>query len=389
MTLKKRLSIYIVCIASVINISFFSIAFGGGFDNSAIGIKATGMGFAFTGIADDASAVFYNPAGLVYQEKGAWQVEMYGYYVFTDIQYTANSIEDKSDEEFIIPGFFASKNFGKWAFGVGGYIPFAGGGASYKNFQGSPFKLESSAGWNALTGAIAYKLSPSLSIGWGMSIYIGEMKSQFFDPGLGTVVENDYNGYSGYGVHVGLFYKPVEEIGIGMTVRSEVPIEMEGLVRIAGIETDSEVDFTLPYYLTLGLGYKPAKNLTFSISATYMLWSDLDKIAFTTANIKSEQKTYYTNSCTVGMGIEYVTPIDLIIRSGIDFRQNASEDKGLTPVSCDVDMVGLHMGFAYDITDSIEINIIGAQNFGFEKEYNFAKFNQNGAVIMIGFRKKY
>jgi len=144
--LRKHFFSYIVFIVLFLNIAFFNNAFGGAFDNPSVGIKASGMGFAFTGIADDASAVFYNPAGLTYQEKGVWHAEIYGYYGYTDIQFEANSIEDNSDETFIIPGFFASKNFGNWALGIGGYIPFAGGGALYENFQGSPFELKSFAG---------------------------------------------------------------------------------------------------------------------------------------------------------------------------------------------------------------------------------------------------
>jgi len=228
-----------------------------------------------------------------------------------------------------------------------------------------------------------------LSIGWGMSIYIGEIKSKFFDPGQGATVDNEYDGYSGYGGHIGIFYKPVEEIGVGLTIRSEVPIEMEGMVSIAGTEMNSDVDFTLPYYFTFGMGYKPAKNFTFGISATYMLWGDLENLTFTTANIKTEQQTYYVDSYKVGMGIEYITSIDLIIRTGIQFRQHSTNAEGLLPVSCDVDTFSLHIGFAYDITDSVEMNIISVHNFGSAKDYNSQTFNQGGGMIMLGIRKKY
>src|SRR5438105_13378932 len=39
-----------------------------GFQIMTQGARATGMGLAFTGIADDPSAIFYNPAGLGFQQ---------------------------------------------------------------------------------------------------------------------------------------------------------------------------------------------------------------------------------------------------------------------------------------------------------------------------------
>ncbi|MEP6994574.1 MAG: outer membrane protein transport protein, partial [Acidobacteriota bacterium] len=39
-----------------------------GFQVMTQGARATGMGLAFTGVADDPSAVFYNPAGIGFQE---------------------------------------------------------------------------------------------------------------------------------------------------------------------------------------------------------------------------------------------------------------------------------------------------------------------------------
>ena len=41
----------------------------GGFDNGIIGPRAPAMGTAFTGLADDPSAIFYNPAGVALLER--------------------------------------------------------------------------------------------------------------------------------------------------------------------------------------------------------------------------------------------------------------------------------------------------------------------------------
>ena len=174
-----------------------------------------------------------------------------------------------------------------------------------------------------------------------------------------------------------------------MTVRSEIPIEMDGTVKIAGIKNDSEVEFTLPYYFTLGLGYKLAHNFTLGFSATYMLWSDLDKLTFTTSNIETEEETNYINSWLLGMGVEYITQKYLIIRAGVAFIQHSTKDKGLVPVSNDVDILLPRIGIAYNITDTIELNIIGKYAYGFEKKYNSRKYDQDYFSLLVGFRVKY
>ncbi|HEY1433983.1 MAG TPA: outer membrane protein transport protein, partial [Thermoanaerobaculia bacterium] len=49
-------------------------AYPSGFQVMTQGAKATGMGLAFAGVADDPSAIFYNPAGIGFQDHFAVQV---------------------------------------------------------------------------------------------------------------------------------------------------------------------------------------------------------------------------------------------------------------------------------------------------------------------------
>jgi len=50
-------------------ISSLSVSlFAGGFALSGVGSRATAMGGAFRGLSDDATAMFWNPAGLAFQD---------------------------------------------------------------------------------------------------------------------------------------------------------------------------------------------------------------------------------------------------------------------------------------------------------------------------------
>ena len=76
--MKKRL---IFLIFLIVLIASLSNIYAGGFDNSNIGLKSGLMGRAFTGIADDSSAIFFNPAGIATLEHTI-DAQIYGAYVF-------------------------------------------------------------------------------------------------------------------------------------------------------------------------------------------------------------------------------------------------------------------------------------------------------------------
>lgn len=383
--MHKKNMLMLMCLAVISCFGFSESAFCGGFDNPTLGIRSVGVGFAPTGIAGDASAVFFNPAGMVFNENDTLYAEAYVYYAPTDFRYTENSETDKSDEAFIIPGFFVSKRFDNWAFGIGSYIPYAGGGTAYDNFQNTGFDLESYAGWFAFTPAVAYRLGENFSIGGGLSLYMGKMEEEGEIGGYR--IKSEYDGLSGYGGHIGFLYKPTDKFGVGFTARSEVPIEMDGEVKVAGLKLDSEVEFTFPYSFTLGVGYEPAPNLTFGFSSTYMLWNHMDEIKIKNEGQgRIENPTGYKNNWVLGLGLEYRTDGRFTFRSGLKFDMGATKKKWLNARSNDVDKLTPGIGIGYDVTESVELNIAGLLVFGFEEEYDSKKFDQDNYAILIGLR---
>ena len=65
---EKRIAVRLVLILSFLLLASPCL----GYDNLGNSARATGMGNAFVGLADDPSAIFYNPAGL--SQLKAWHV---------------------------------------------------------------------------------------------------------------------------------------------------------------------------------------------------------------------------------------------------------------------------------------------------------------------------
>jgi len=361
-------------------LTFFITLSGRGLDNSGIGIKGFSMAAAFYGIADDASAIFYNPGGLVFLEQNSWNAEVYGYMVNTKFTYSTPLVESKSDEKIPIPGFFISKTFKKFAFGIGSYVPFGGGGVDYKNFMGTPYNLKSHLGFFCVSPTISYKLLPRLSLGVGLCMYYGKIDS------TAAGIETEYSGMAGYGSNIGLMFQPNKHWSLGFSVRTPVSVKMNGTTTAMGLKIDSEVEFKLPYYLSFGIGYKPDSGLTIGFSIVHMMWGDMDKMTFTTMGFPTDFITNYKNSWFAGLGVEYVVSNKVKARTGINYFQSSTKDEGLSPESNDVDFFSTTLGLAYSITKAIEFNVTGILSFGVAKEYNFQTFDQDHKVLLAGFR---
>jgi len=118
---------------------------GSAFSIQEIGTRATGMGGAFVAVASDSSAIYYNPAGLAFQDGLRMQMDMtlvHGNFRFTPSNVPNNTvIPDGGYQGFIspqilvVPNLYMSKRLRpKWTLGFGSFAPFGLGG-NWTNFS--------------------------------------------------------------------------------------------------------------------------------------------------------------------------------------------------------------------------------------------------------------
>jgi len=96
------------------------------FGNQVVDSKALGMGSAFVATADNPSAIFFNPAGLIQLREPTISVGLapiiYGAEYTTD----AGVTEDAETQLLFVPNFYATWPLqdGKWVFGLGAFSPY-------------------------------------------------------------------------------------------------------------------------------------------------------------------------------------------------------------------------------------------------------------------------
>ncbi|MFH1715209.1 MAG: outer membrane protein transport protein [Elusimicrobiota bacterium] len=279
----KKLFSLIVSISLLVSLA--SPVFSGGAFVSP-GTRANGMGGAYVAIADDETAIFWNPAGLAQLEYSGVQAS--GFYTNAKIKSNKsvrNAVSlapDQDGGDFPVPNFYGLANFvnpgvpnmepaeftGKeteinsflpfvagykavndWIVAVGFYV--AGGGAgkwvdASKSIDGIDdinSKIESQFGYVVGNISAGRELSDSFSLGLGLNLiylmddmtvekeYLANTGS-VFGAGGGYSLKNDFSA-TGIGLEFvsGAMYKTSDVLQFGLVVKTGAKVSVEGTAK--------------------------------------------------------------------------------------------------------------------------------------------------------------
>ncbi|MFO7660018.1 MAG: outer membrane protein transport protein [Candidatus Cloacimonadaceae bacterium] len=316
--------------------------FAGGFALSGIGSKAISLGGAFRGLADDGTAMYWNPAGLGFMERSF--ITLAGAGIMPVAEYQSEDIlpgisgEAITAEEklWLFPNLYAVKGGqSRMKFGLGVYVPY-GLGAEWDiydlptgNFnlisptdttltaitwsEGFPEKeMMSSIGIVDIHPTVAYQFSEHFALGAGLSVYYGMIEITKVKPhgtfgyNLPTLMELEGTGL-GFGGNLGLMYKINEHATMGISGKMPAKVKMDGeaTVRtwlsnyvnymsqvmaenpnaylyavnaVIGDTTDIKADLNLPGDIGFGVSIKPNPRWTINADVSYTFWNTLNTI---------------------------------------------------------------------------------------------------------------
>ena len=418
--MKKIL--FLTCLLSVV---FVANAFANGLSLNSIGPKALGMGGAFVGLADDGTAIYWNPAGLAGQDNcimfagtdiipfGSYKLDAYG-------------IDAESEmNHYVGPNLFVNYNLGKIGLGFGVYVP-AGVGVEWDGkdlvaFSGpdsidlGPFKINnpyygktyewmSEIGVINISPAISYQLYDNLSIGVAANVYYGmlelkrgEDKINILeaygvpeDGMLDTQTAFDIAGL-GYGATIGLMYKMSDIVSLGITYRTPINVAFEGDadIDLPGLDTvDGSIDIEWPMWLGAGLAVKANDKLTLTCDAQYSQWSSLEELD---AEIKlpaayggtTIQKMHleWEDATQIRLGLAYELNENLTVLHGWYFDPGPSPDETLTILFPSQTYSVVTGGLCYKI-NNFDVDFGIEYLFGVDRNIKAAEHNMPGVHQM-------
>jgi len=347
------------------------------------------QGGAWAARAYDASAIFFNPAGLGFQNQGSVylgttlimpKVSFYGPVVGDNDPNIKN--ETKMVDQVFTPinAYATYPVTDEIHVGIGVINPYGLGTEWDENWVGKYITTKIDLQTFYFTPTVAYKLNDQLSIGVGASIVTGSVKLKRAKNVINTDtrVSLDMDANTAYGFNAGLLYKINQELSVGVSYRSSVKMDATGSASfnpqfpsLNVVDDDVSASLELPATAFVGVAYKVMPNLEFEADYQYIGWSSYKELRIDfkkdpTKNIVSAKN--YENTFIIRVGGEY-TLDQLQLRAGYLFDRSPVKTEFVEPLLPDANRNGFNIGAGYKFTEQLSVDV----------SYLFLKFDQRKA----------
>ncbi len=412
MTTRKRL-------LSILVFTLFlsSLALANGLNLNGFGARASAMGGAFVGLANDYTAAFFNPAGLTQLKK-----KTFGFtadLIFPSGNYTleysrigyplpGNVVEAETVSKAYpagYAGYFHPVN-DKLVLGISVSTP-SGLGAKWEGSDlvgltgGKAYDWLSFIGVITVAPAVAYQVTEAVSVGATLNINYGIFSisrhagmvqaAPGFSVDLGQY-EEDSSGL-GFGATFGILIQPSEKFSLGATLRTPSTIKMSGDTTISGVNqlgfsTNSEFDreVTSPMWLAGGIAFKPMENLTFTFDAHYTNWGKLTELdtmyvdpawqVFMGQSGGDKIKLNWANATQLRFGVEYVLG-SIALRAGYYNDPGPAPNDTFTILMPNFDWNAFTGGIGYKF-NGISLNVAAEYLAGEDRDVTPTEDNMPG-----------
>ncbi len=398
---KKILSLFLFLAFASINL------FGSGFQLNEHGAKAMSLGGAFTAIANDPSAIYFNGAGLI-NLKG-FNLMLGTALIFPDGSFRGpypSITETEMEKQVFYPSHFyatyqASDNL---FLGLGFNTPFGLGTEWDENWIGRFVSVKIDLETYSFNPTIAYKFNDNISASVGLLYNIANVtiiRNADLSPFDGEAQINiDGDDNAAFGFNAGLLIKANDKLSFGASYRSEVEYNFDGTVESKGPsqfssllpQGDGKAKLVTPQQFTIGVAYKFLDKFMVSSDFQYVFWTSYDSlnIDFTDPNFEdSKSPRLFDDSYFIRFGLEYLVNEKLALRGGLYFDKNPIKDEYLDATLPDADRIGFNIGFGYNLSNKISLDFAYLFIRFEERTVNNSKISYSGNDGFIPFNGTY
>lgn len=350
---------------------------------------ATARGEAFAATADNASAIYYNPAGITQITGNDLRSGLYSIYVDPtfqppDTQPNAGQTYDVGRHYNFIPQVFLVHSFenAPVSVGLGIYAPYGGNMDWPQNTGFRSVATEGSLKYLRANPVIAFKLAPNLSIGGGVMVDYGKID---MEQGLLANQQPFANFFrfqgDGWtvGYNLGVLWQPYETISLGATFRSATTITMDGHTEFqqqpipalnSPVSFPAQADFTFPLTAVFGISYRPTPKWNLEFDADYTDWSSFGTVTLHQGTLPPDVAAVVLQDIPVILdwqpswmyefGVTRYFDNGWHVSAGYVFNQNSVPDAYYTPLAADLDRHFFSAGTGYN-----------GKRFDFDVTYQF------------------
>lgn len=316
---------------------------------------ATARAEAFAATADNASAIYYNPAGLGQLRGHNVRAGFYSIYFQSSYEAPGGGEWDSKAKISPVPQFFYAYGCDDLplTFGLGVYAPY---GLSLKWPGDVPFRqvaLEGSLTYMTVNPALAWRITPKLSLGVGLNINRGDalLRQGLAPIPLGDEFRFQGDGFSVSG-NVGLQWQINSNFTVGASYRGPSTVNLDGDIRILppggpAAHADANLDFRIPQSAVVGISWRPNPkwNIEFDVDVTD--WSSINSLQIKSAVPLPAVPLNWNTSFYYELGATRYFDNGWSLSAGYVFNESAMPDKFYNPVVSDVDKHFFSVGTGY------------------------------------------
>lgn len=355
----------------VLSVLLTGIIHAGGFQLNEHGARAMGLGGAFTAVADDPSAMYFNGAGLT--QLSGLNIMLGTAFIapvstFRGVTPAVTEYKTKA-QTFVVPhGYITYGINSDWAAGVGFNVPFGLGTEWPDKWPGQYLAEKTDVRAYTISAELAHKVIDELSVSAGFvfsfaDVTITQYSSLKPFPGDAFVTLTGKDK-SAFGYSFGVLYKPLKELSFGASFHSQIKYNFTGTVVTTsntpqlGFELPQNgiaANLTTPMNLTIGTAYEFMPELKVSLDFQYIGWSSYDTLAieFSQPSSRKASPRLYDNSFIIRLGAEYKYSNSLSFQGGIYFDKNPVKDENINPSLPDANRICFSLGLNYNLTKNL------------------------------------
>ena len=379
---------------AIVGVTVFSLGvltadvFAGGAKIPDQSTRAMGMMDAFAAGADDASAVYYNPAGLT--SLRAPEVITNLYFAHANVSSDGPGGNDTSDGKiFTIPNLYLAtpvKPVPGLAAGFGVYTPF-GLGSRWSQEVADKWAGLKAGGFGQATReseiqlmdfnpAVAYSPVKCLSLGAGVDYYRSKVIQRFSQnyAGFGFGESELEATGDGWGYNLGAQLACTDAVKLGLTYRSAFVINYDGSANYRAVPlgwaapeaaVDAKAKLRYPQSVTGGVNWQvPETKLRLEADVEWMDWSEWDRSKVTVSGHPlfppgtpvSYNTSEWQDSWILMLGAEYEYSERWTLRCGYAWNQTCVPRERADVDLPTGDTHAIAVGAGYRVTSQLSLD---------------------------------
>jgi long-chain fatty acid transport protein len=320
------------------------------FEEFGFGARAQGMAGAYTALASDYTATYYDPAGLVLSRHTNLTIgfSYADYELSFDSQRGTQAQEDGATRvpplSAITLGLSTTIPIDipdRIGVGLGLFLP-TRGIVNVESKAASPdpewFRYGSRHDRVHILPAVAVKVTDWLSVGGGASIFTDASGGTTISAGVGTPVQPEYRLKlkPDAGVVLGVLCTPADWLSFGVTYRSELSFKLDfpssAVVQGISIPLDLEtITFFTPHQVQLGAAVNATDRLLLTFDLLWSNWSAYHDaflvVSSAVAQVPQRVRVNLDDSWSPRLGAELAVNDWLLLRGGYAYRTSVVPDQ--------------------------------------------------------------